>query len=161
MTDQKPQAPIKPRARKTFSAKPADVTRKWYVIDASEAPLGRVATQIATLLIGKDKPTYTPHVDGGDYVVVVNAANIKVTGGKLDRKMYYKHSGFPGGLKETVMRDVLGKDPSAVIAQAVRGMLPVNKLRDGRLARLKVYAGSEHQHEAQAPQQISVKEGKK
>lgn len=145
---------------KTYSAKPSDVTRKWYVIDASEAPLGRVATQIATLLTGKGKPMFTQHIDCGDYVVVINADKVMVTGGKMDRKMYYKHSGFPGGLKEKTMRDVMEQDATQVIVQAVRGMLPVNKLRDGRLDRLKVYAGSEHQHEAQKPEAISVKEGK-
>lgn len=145
---------------KTFSAKPSDVTRKWYVVDASEAPLGRVATQVATLLLGKGKPTFTHHIDVGDYVVVINAENVVTTGGKLDRKMYYKHSGFPGGLKEKTMRDVMEQDPTKVVVQAVRGMLPVNKLRDGRLDRLKVYAGGEHQHEAQKPEKISVKEGK-
>lgn len=145
---------------KTYSAKPSDVTRKWYVIDASEAPLGRVATQIATLLTGKGKPMFSHHVDCGDYVVVINADKVQVSGLKMDRKMYYKHSGFPGGLKETIMRDVVEQDPTRVIVQAVRGMLPVNKLRPGRLERLKVYAGSEHQHEAQKPEIISVKEGK-
>jgi len=145
---------------KTYSAKPSDVTRKWYVIDASEAPLGRVATQIATLLLGKGKPQFTHHIDTGDYVVVINSANIVVTGNKMDTKMYYRHSGFPGGLTETVMRDKMEKNPTAVIFQAVRGMLPVNKLRDGRLERLKIYPGAEHQHEAQKPQSISVKEAK-
>jgi large subunit ribosomal protein L13 len=146
---------------KTYSAKPSDVTRKWYVIDASEAPLGRVATQIATLLLGKGKPQFTQHIDVGDYVVVINAENLQMTGGKMDKKMYYRHSGFPGGLTETVMRDKMAQDPTAVVVQAVRGMLPVNKLRDGRLDRLKVYAGSEHNHEAQKPEKLSVKEGKK
>lgn len=145
---------------KTYSAKPSDVTRKWYIVDASEAPLGRVATKIATLLTGKGKPMFTQHIDCGDYVVVINAENVAVTGDKMDRKMYYKHSGFPGGLRETTMRDAMEKDPTFVLTQAVRGMLPVNKLRDGRLDRLKVYAGSEHQHEAQKPEKISVKEGK-
>ena len=134
---------------KTFSAKPSDVTRKWYVVDASEAPLGRVATKIATLLTGKGKPTFTHHIDTGDYVVM--------TGNKMDTKMYYKHSGFPGGLTELTMREKLEKDPTAAVFQAVRGMLPVNKLRDGRLDRLKIYAGGEHNHEAQKPEAISVK----
>jgi large subunit ribosomal protein L13 len=145
---------------KTYSAKPGDVTRKWYVVDAAEAPLGRVATQVATLLLGKGKPMFTKHIDTGDYVVVINAANVQVTGGKLDKKMYYKHSGFPGGLTELTMREKLEKDPTAAIFQAVRGMLPVNKLRDGRLDRLKIYAGAEHNHEAQKPEAYSVKEGK-
>jgi large subunit ribosomal protein L13 len=146
---------------KTYSAKPSDVTRKWYVVDASEAPLGRVATKIATLLTGKGKPQFTHHIDCGDYVVVINAKDLQVTGGKLDKKMYYRHSNYPGGLTETVMRDKMEQDPTAVVEQAVRGMLPVNKLRDGRLQRLKIYAGSEHNHEAQKPETISVKEGKK
>ncbi len=145
---------------KTYSAKPSDVTRKWYVIDASQAPLGRVATQIATLLTGKGKPQFTKHIDTGDYVIVINAANVQVTGGKLDKKMYYRHSGFPSGLTELSMREKLDKDPTSVVFQAVRGMLPVNKLRDARLERLKIYADGEHQHEAQKPEVISVKESK-
>ncbi|HSX30194.1 MAG TPA: 50S ribosomal protein L13 [Candidatus Saccharimonadales bacterium] len=145
---------------KTYSAKPSDVTRKWYVIDASEASLGRVATQIATLLTGKGKPMFTKHIDVGDYVVVINAANVLVTGPKMDTKMYYRHSGFPGGLTETTMRDKLVQDPTSVVFQAVRGMLPVNKLRDARLNRLKIYAGADHNHEAQKPEKISVKEAK-
>ena len=146
---------------KTYSAKPTDVNRKWYVVDASEAPLGRVATKIAKLLTGKDKPMFTKHIDTGDYVVVViNADKIQVTGTKMDTKMYYHHSGFPGGLKEATMREKQAKDPSNAIFHAVRGMLPVNKLRDERLNRLKIYAGTEHNHAAQKPEAISVKEGK-
>jgi large subunit ribosomal protein L13 len=142
---------------KTYSAKPSDVTRKWYVVDASEAPLGRVATKIATLLTGKGKPSFTHHIDVGDYVVVINSANVVVTGSKMDTKMYYKHSNYPGGLTELTMREKMAKDQTAVIFQAVRGMLPVNKLRDGRLDRLKIYAGAEHNHEAQKPEAYSVK----
>ena len=145
---------------KTYSAKPSDVTRKWYVIDAAEVPLGRMATRAATLLTGKEKPQFTQHIDCGDYVIVINAANLVVTGKKLDQKMYYHHSHFPGGLKETALKDQLIKDPTKAVEHAIRGMLPVNKLRDGRLARLKIYAGSEHNHEAQKPHTISVKEGK-
>lgn len=145
---------------KTYSAKPSDVTRKWYVIDASEAPLGRVATQIAKLLTGKDKPMFTHHIDVGDYVVVINAGSIKVTGEKLDSKMYYRHSSYPGGLKELTLREKMEKDPTHALTHAVRGMLPVNRLRDARLDRLKVYAGAEHNHEAQKPEKISVKEAK-
>ena len=145
---------------KTYSAKPSDVTRKWYVIDAAEAPLGRIATRVATLLTGKEKPQFTQHIDCGDYVIVINAANLVVTGKKLDQKMYYHHSHFPGGLKETALKDQLIKDPTKAVEHAIRGMLPVNKLRDGRLARPKIYAGSEHNHEAQKPHTISVKEGK-
>jgi len=138
----------------TYSAKPADVTRKWYVIDAAEAPLGRVATKVATLLTGKGKPQFTQHIDCGDFVVIVNAGNLKVTGNKMEDKMYYHHSGHPGGLKETKLKDIA---PEKAIYEAVRGMLPVNKLRDPRLLRLKIYAGAEHQHEAQKPEAISVK----
>lgn len=146
---------------KTYSAKPSDVTRKWYVIDASDAPLGRVATQVAQLLTGKGKPQFTQHIDCGDYVIVINADNLKVTGDKLESKMYYHHSHFPGGLKETPLKKQIEKDSTAAVVHAIRGMLPVNKLRDGRLARLKVYAGAEHNHEAQKPETISLKKGDK
>ncbi len=145
---------------KTYSAKPTDVTRRWYVIDASQAPLGRVATQIAQLLTGKEKPQFTKHIDVGDFVIVINAANTVATGKKLQQKMYYRHSSYPGGLKETSLAEKLEKDPGFAITNAVRGMLPINKLRDERLKRLKVYAGAEHQHEAQKPQVISVKEAR-
>lgn len=145
---------------KTYSAKPADVNRQWYVIDASEAPIGRVATQIAQLLTGKGKPQFTQHIDTGDYVIVINTDQLKVTGGKEGKKVYYSYSGYPGGLKETKLGTKLQQDSTEVIVHAVRGMLPVNKLRDGRLARLKVYAGADHQHEAQKPTVIKVKEAK-
>lgn len=145
---------------KTYSAKPSEVMRKWYVIDASEAPLGRTATKIATLLTGKEKPMFTQHIDCGDYVVVVNAGKVQVTGNKMADKMYYHHSHYPGGLKEVTMTEKMEKDPTHALFHAVRGMLPVNKLRDGRLDRLKIYEGTEHQHEAQKPVKISVKEGK-
>lgn len=142
---------------KTFSAKPSDVTRKWYVIDASQAPLGRTATLIATLLTGKGKPQFTQHIDTGDFVIIINAASIKVTGNKMEDKMYYRHSGYPGGLKEASLKDILVKTPDRAMYEAVRGMLPVNKLRDPRLARLKIYASGEHKHSAQKPELISVK----
>lgn len=145
---------------KTYSAKPSDVTRIWYVLDASEASLGRLATRAAKLLIGKDKPQFTHHIDTGDYVVVINADKLVVTGDKLKQKRYYRHSGFPGGLRETSLQEVIDKDSTRAVIHAIRGMLPVNKLRDARLARLKVYAGAEHNHEAQKPQKIAVKEGK-
>lgn len=145
---------------KTYSAKPTDVTRQWYLIDASEAPLGRVATQIATLLTGKGKPQFTKHIDCGDFVVVINAAKIVTTGDKASKKMYYKHSGYPGGLKEATLTEKLAKQPTQPLELAVRGMLPVNKLRDGRMQRLKVYADENHNHEAQKPTKISVKEAK-
>jgi len=145
---------------KTYSAKPTDVERKWYVIDAAEAPLGRLSTQIATLLTGKGKPQFTKHIDCGDYVIVINTDNLVVTGNKMEDKMYYRHSGFPGGLREFQLKEKMAKDSTEVIFKAVRGMLPVNKLRPGRLDRLKIYAGSEHNHEAQKPKAFSVKEGK-
>lgn len=145
---------------KTFSAKPTDVTREWYVVDASEVPLGRLATQVAQLLTGKNKPQFTKHVDCGDHVIVVNADKLQVTGNKLEDKMYYRHSHYPGGLKETSLKKQMVKDSTAPVVHAIRGMLPVNKLRDGRLARLKVYAGSEHNHAAQQPKTFSLKEGK-
>jgi len=145
---------------KTYSAKPTDVTRKWYVVDASEAPLGRVATKIATLLTGKGKPMFTQHIDCGDFVIVINAEKAVVTGKKAQDKMYYHHSQYPGGLSEATFTEVMAKDPTKAITAAVRGMLPVNKLRPGRLQRLKVYAGESHEHEAQKPVAISVKEGK-
>ena len=148
-------------SQKTFSAKPSDVTRKWYVLDASEVALGRLSTKAATLLTGKGKPQFTHHIDTGDFVIIVNAEKLVVTGDKLKSKMYYRHSGYPGGLKEASLADKLAKGASTeVVERAIRGMLPVNKLRDGRLARLKVYAGSEHNHAAQKPETISLKEGK-
>lgn len=145
---------------KTYSAKPTDVTRQWYVVDASEAPLGRLATRIATLLTGKGKPQFTKHIDCGDFVIVINAEKTVATGDKLNKKIYYSHSSYPGGLKEATLSEKMAKDPTFAITNAVRGMLPVNKLRDARLLRLKVYAGNEHQHEAQKPITISVKETK-
>ena len=145
---------------KTYSAKPTDVERQWYIIDASEAPLGRVATKVATLLTGKGKPQFTKHIDCGDFVVIINASNLVVTGDKMDSKTYYKHSGFPGGLKETSLREKQAVDPTFAITKAVRGMLPVNRLRDGRLLRLKVYGDAEHNHAAQKPVLISVKDVK-
>lgn len=145
---------------KTYSAKPTDIVRKWYVVDASEAPLGRVATQVAQLLTGKGKPMFTKHIDCGDYVVVINAEKLVVTGNRMEDKMYYHHSHYPGGLKETALKTQMTKDSTAPVIHAIRGMLPVNKLRDGRLARLKVYSGSEHNHAPQQPTPYSVKEGK-
>lgn len=143
---------------KTYSAKPTDVTRQWYIIDASEAPLGRVATRIASLLTGKGKPQFTKHIDVGDFVIVINAQNTVVTGGKESKKIYYRHSNYPGGLTETSLADKMKKDPTFAITHAVRGMLPVNRLRDERLQRLKIYAGMDHKHEAQKPITISIKD---
>ena len=142
---------------KTFSQKPADVSREWFLVDASELPLGRIATIIADKLIGKSKPTYTPHVDGGDYVIVINAAKVVVTGDKETGKIYYRHSGFPGGIKDATLAEVREKAPEKIIENAVRGMLPKNKLSAGRMERLKVYAGEEHAHTAQKPKKVEVK----
>ena len=143
--------------KKTFSQKPIEVDRKWLLIDASEATLGRIASLAANFLIGKDKPTYTPHVDGGDYVVVINAAKVPVTGDKELAKRYYRHSGFPGGIKFENLSEAREKHPEKIIERAVQGMLPKNKLIDGRMDRLKVYAGEEHAHSAQSPQKVEVK----
>ncbi|HTE21995.1 MAG TPA: 50S ribosomal protein L13 [Candidatus Limnocylindria bacterium] len=141
---------------KTFSAKPTDVTRKWYVLDASELPVGRLATVAATLLTGKGKPMFTKHIDCGDFVIVVNTDKLVVTGKKMEDKIYYTHSGFPGGLTEMKLRHQMDKNSTKVIEHAIRGMLPVNKLRDGRLARLKIYKGAEHNHEAQKPEKFNI-----
>jgi large subunit ribosomal protein L13 len=145
---------------KTYSAKPTDVTRQWYLVDASEAPLGRVATKVATLLTGKGKPQFTKHIDCGDFVVIINAKDTVVTGDKFNKKMYHNHSGYPGGLTSATLQEKMDKDPVFAITQAIRGMLPVNRLRDGRLLRLKVYADAEHKHDPQQPIPISVKDVK-
>ncbi len=145
---------------KTYSAKPSEVIRKWYVVDASEVTLGRLSTRVAELLIGKGKPMFTKHIDCGDYVIVINADKLVVTGNKMEDKMYYKHSNFPGGLTETTLKYQIEKDSTNVIVKSVRGMLPVNKLRDDRLKRLKVYAGSEHDNSAQKPEVLSLKGAK-
>lgn len=143
-------------AFKTFSQKPADVTRKWVLIDASTAPLGRVATVIAKHLIGKYKPTYTPHVDAGDYVVVINAEKLIVTGNKEEAKIYYRHSGFPGAIKQRTLGEVRALSPERIIEAAVKGMIPKNKLAADRMARLRVFAGQEHTHTAQTPVKVEV-----
>lgn len=142
---------------KTFSQKPTEVRREWFLVDASELPLGRIATIVADKLIGKNKPTYTPHIDGGDYVVVINADKIVVTGNKETGKVYYRHSGFPGGIKDATLKEVREKFPERIIEAAVKGMVPRNKLAAGRLARLKVFAGEEHAHTAQTPKKVEVK----
>lgn len=142
---------------KTYSQKPSEITRRWILIDASEAPLGRVATRIATYLTGKYKPTFTPHMDGGDYVVVINAASAVVTGAKETDKAYYRHSGFPGGIKEASLAEVRAKHPERIVTEAVKGMIPKNKLADERMRRLRVFAGSEHAHAAQTPEKVEVK----
>ena len=141
---------------KTYTAKPGEITREWYIVDADGLTLGRLATQIADTLRGKRKPQYTPHVDTGDFVVVVNAEKIAVTGNKLDAKHYHRHSGYPGGLKSRSLRDQLERRPTEVIRTAVKGMLPRNRLARQQLTKLKVYAGPDHPHEAQAPQPLEV-----
>jgi len=142
---------------KTFQAKPDDVNREWILLDASEAPLGRLSTKIATLLTGKGKPTFTKHIDMGDYVVVINAEKLVVTGTKLEDKKYYRHSQYPGSLKTATLSEKLQKDPTDVIFLAVRGMLPKNKLMTERLKRLKIYVGENHTHQGQSPKKVSVK----
>ena len=140
---------------KTFSLKQGDVNHKWVLVDASEGPLGRVASVIATRLSGKYKPTYTPHMDDGDYVVVINADKLVTTGNKED-KPYYRHTGFPGGIKQRTLKEVKSIDATAAVVAAVKGMLPRNKQHAIRMARLRVFAGSEHGHTAQQPVQIKV-----
>ena len=142
---------------KTFSLKNTEVERSWVIFDASDKVLGRFATKIADKLRGKDKPTYTPHVDGGDFVVVINAEKLKVTGNKAEQKKYYKHSLYPGGLIEKSYKEVLEKSPERIIENAVKGMLPKNKLGKSMIKKLKVYSGSEHPHESQNPTEWSPK----
>jgi len=139
---------------KTYSQKNTEIGREWWLIDASSMNLGKLAVVIADKLMGKSKPTYTPHVDNGDYVVVINAKNIQVTGNKMIDKKYYRHSGFPGGLTELKLEEVIEKDPSVAIEHAVKGMLPKNKLAAERLKRLRVFDGAEHAHTAQSPKEI-------
>ena len=146
---------------KTYSAKPTEVTRAWHLIDASEVPLGRLSTVVAGLLTGKGKPMFTQHIDCGDHVVIINADNLQVTGDKKQKKIYYRHTGYPGGIKQKTLEEIMEQDASQAIVKSVRGMLPVNKLRKERVARLKVYNGSEHAHEAQKPVAMSLKKGTK
>lgn len=141
---------------RTVSAKAEEIQRDWYVVDANGKTLGRLATQIATILRGKHKSVFTPHVDCGDYVVVVNAEKIHVTGRKLTQKKYYRHSGYPGGLRETVLKDQLKKFPTRVIEHAVKGMLPKNRLGRQVYKKLKVYAGPNHPHKAQQPLSLEM-----
>ena len=141
---------------KTFSAKPETVKRDWYVVDASGLTLGRLATEIATRLRGKHKPEYTPHVDTGDYIVVVNAEKVHVTGNKAQDKIYYSHSGFPGGIKSINFEKLISRAPERVIESAVKGMLPKGPLGRAMFKKLKVYAGNEHPHAAQQPQELNI-----
>lgn len=139
---------------KTYSQKKSEIKREWWIVDAACMPLGKLAVVIADKLMGKSKVTYTPHIDNGDYVVVTNAKNVVVTGDKKVDKKYYRHSGYPGGLKELKLEEVLEKDPARVVIQAVKGMLPKNKLAAERLKRLRVFEGTEHTHAAQTPKEI-------
>jgi len=139
---------------KTYTAKPGEIERHWYVVDAEAKTLGRLATQIADVLRGKNKAAYTPHVDTGDFVVVVNAEKVRVTGQKLDQKIYYHHSGYPGGLRERTLRQQLERRPEEVLRRAVKGMLPKNRLASAQLRKLKIYAGPEHPHAAQNPEPL-------
>ena len=142
---------------KTYTQKPVEVSRRWILIDAKDLPLGRLSTEISKYLIGKYKPTYTPHIDGGDYVVVINAAEVPVTGDKEEKKIYYRHSGFPGGIKDATLKEVRAKFPERIIENAVKGMLPKNKLSPERMKRLKVFPSAEHAHTAQTPEKITFK----
>jgi large subunit ribosomal protein L13 len=143
---------------KTWNAKPGEVDRRWYVVDAEGRTLGRLATQIADTLRGKGKAEYTPHVDTGDFVVVVNAEKIQVTGSKLDQKRYYRHSGYPGGIRSRTLREQLQRRPTEVLRVAVKGMLPRNRLSRAQLTKLKIYAGPEHPHGAQAPEPMKLED---
>ncbi len=139
---------------KTYSPKPTELTHDWHLVDGEGQTLGRLATQIATYLLGKHKPQYSAHLDCGDNVVVINAAKITVTGNKLEDKRYYRHSGYPGGIKETSLAALMERQPTAALEKAVAGMLPKNRLHDDRMRRLKLYAGTEHPHAGQAPKPL-------
>jgi len=139
---------------KTYNQKASEINREWWIIDASTLPLGKLAVVIADKLMGKSKVTYTPHIDNGDYVVVVNAKSIQVTGDKMVQKMYHRHSGFPGGITSLKLEEVIEKDPAMAINEAVKGMLPKNKLAAERMKRLRVFPGAEHAHTAQNPKEI-------
>ena len=141
---------------KTYSAKPDSVQRDWYVVDASGKTLGRLASEVAHRLRGKHKPEYTPHVDTGDYIIVINAEKVRVTGRKAQDKMYHRHTGYPGGLKSTNFEKLIQEHPERVIQQAVKGMLPKNPLGRAMFRKLKVYAGSEHRHAAQQPKTLDI-----
>ena len=141
---------------KTYSAKKEEVRRQWVMVDAEDMVLGRLASQIALVLRGKNKPTFTPHVDTGDFVVVVNAEKIRLTGNKLGDKVYYRHSGYPGGIKSMTAREMLEKKPDQLVRKAVRGMMPKNRLGRQMLNKLKIYVGPDHPHQAQQPEKITI-----
>ncbi len=141
---------------RTYTPRPADIERQWHIIDANDVVLGRLATQAATLLRGKHKPTFAPHIDGGDFVIIINAEKVALTGNKREQKMEYRHSGYPGGLRATSYVDLLESNPRRAVEKAVKGMLPHNKLGRQVIKKLKVYAGSEHPHAAQQPQPFQI-----
>jgi large subunit ribosomal protein L13 len=141
---------------KTFQANPDNVERKWYLVDAEGKTLGRLASQVASIVRGKTKPTYTPHADTGDFVIIINADKINVTGDKLNKKMYYRHSGYPGGLKTRTLKQMLDKKPEEVLRLAIAGMLPRNALGRKLIKKVKIYAGPEHPHTAQSPELLSL-----
>jgi large subunit ribosomal protein L13 len=143
---------------RTFTAKKEEIKREWFVVDATGQTLGRLASTIAPILRGKHKPTYTPHLDCGDFVIVLNADKVQVTGRKMDQKFYYRHSGYPGGIKQISLRDQLNRHPERVIQAAVKGMLPKNKLGRQMIKKLKIYAGDEHPHQAQQPELLKLQE---
>jgi large subunit ribosomal protein L13 len=147
---------MKPKLQKTYSPKASELEHRWYVVDATDVPLGRLASRIATVIRGKHKPTYAPHMDGGDYVVVVNAEKVAVTGTKETDKTYYRHSGYPGGLRQLTLAQMRERYPERVIETAVKGMLPKNKLGRSMATKLKVYAGADHPHAAQAPEVLDL-----
>ncbi|KWZ73146.1 ribosomal protein L13 [Winkia neuii] len=144
-------------AVRTYTPKAADVTKKWYIVDAENVVLGRLATTVANLLRGKHKPTYAPHIDTGDYVIVINADKVVLTGSKLDTKRAYRHSGYPGGLRSVSYRELLEKSPEKAVEKAVRGMVPHTKLGRAQMKKLRVFVGSEHPHTAQQPETVEIK----
>ena len=148
---------MKAQLQKTYSPKPADVERAWYVVDAADVPLGRLASEIAPVLRGKHKATYAPHIDGGDFVIVINADKVHVTGGKEIEKIYFRHSGYPGGLRAETLSEVREKHPERLVEIAVRGMLPKNRLGRQMLRKLKVYAGPDHPHAPQKPEPMALR----
>jgi len=148
---------MKPKLQRTFTPKPGDIARTWYVVDAANVPLGRLSSEIAQVLRGKNKPTYAPHVDGGDFVIVVNADKVHVSGNKEIEKIYFRHSGYPGGLRAETLSEVRTKHPERLVEVAVRGMLPKNRLGRQMLRKLKVYAGADHPHAAQKPEQLTLR----
>ena len=143
---------------KSYMANPSTIERKWFIVDATGHTLGRLASEVAKVLRGKNKPVFTPHVDTGDYVIIINAEKIKVTGKKLDQKIYYNHSDYVGGMKETTLKDMLAKKPTYVVEHAVKGMVPKGPLGRQMMSKLHVYAGENHGHEAQKPEVLEIKE---